>query len=193
MTLSRPLPEVMYSPEAYLQREQEARIKLEYFNGRITPMAGGTASHNKISARMITALVTALDNRPFEVYTSDMKIHIPEVNTFVYPDAVVVALAPAFYEGRQDILTNPLLVVEVSSPSSEAYDRSLKFDYYRHIPSFQEYVVVSQDRPHVSVYTREAVDLWRMTDHPGLEGDILLRCIETRIRPEDIYKGITFG
>ncbi len=111
--------EKVYSVDEYFALDEQSEEKLEYYNGKIKVMSGGTAKHNEIAARIIAILVNSLEQSEirYRVYTSDTKIQIPSYSTFVYPDAVVVSLEPEFYEGRKDIITNPLLVVEVLSPS----------------------------------------------------------------------------
>jgi len=187
-------PEKLYTVEEYLAFEKKAQSKYEYHNGKIVPMPGGTVTHNQIASRLITALTNAIDaiKKEFIVYNSDMKIQIPAYNHFVYLDAVVVCEQLAFYEGRKDIITNPILVAEVLSPSTEEYDQHMKFDKYRKIPSFREYLLVRQDGPFVSTYFREEENLWRTTDVQNLEASIALKSIECALPLSKIYKGVTF-
>lgn len=185
----------LYTHEEYLKMEEHASEKHQFFNGKIIPMAGGTVNHNEISANTITALTNiarAIRNPKFRVYTSDMKIRIPRRNTVVYPDALVIAEKPEFFEDRRDIITNPLLIVEVVSPSSEVVDRGAKFYDYRTLPSFREYLLVYQDEPLVAHAVRQGDDLWKMTDVRGLDAVLELATLGCPLRLSDIYYDIEF-
>lgn len=193
MTL--PVAEKTYSFEEYLALEKRSTEKLEFRNGKIVPMSGGTTDHNEIAANIIAALkfqIKKLEKR-YHLYTSDMKIQIEDLDFFVYPDTVVVAEKPLFFKDRKDIITNPLLIVEVLSPSTAIYDRGLKFDFYRHIPSFREYVLVQQDRPYVSVFYREEENLWRTTDVGGKGKEVELQSIGCTLSLDDMYDNIDFA
>ncbi|MEO6639497.1 MAG: Uma2 family endonuclease, partial [Ginsengibacter sp.] len=129
-----------YSIAEYLAMEENSVEKHEYYNGKIIKMSGGTYNHNLIASNIITTLNMLLEEKQQEyaVLGSDMKVYSPRILSFVYPDAVVVCEKPLFYEERKDIITNPLLIVEVLSPSTEDYDRKGKFFDYKQIPSFKE-------------------------------------------------------
>jgi Uma2 family endonuclease len=190
-----PIAEKTYSFEEYLELEKRSTEKLEFRNGKIVPMSGGTTDHNEIAANIIAAIkfqIKKLEKR-YHLYTSDMKIQIKDLDFFVYPDTVVVAEKPLFYKDRKDIITNPLLIVEVLSPSTATYDRGVKFDFYRHIPSFREYMLVQQDRPYVSVFYREEENLWRTTDVGGKGKEVELQSIGCALSLDDIYDNIDFS
>lgn len=182
----------IFTIEEYLELEAHSLSKHEYHNGKIIEMAGGTTTHNELSGKLITQLNIAVDAKDavFKVYSSDMKIWVEKFNRFLYPDAVTVALKPELYNNRRDIITNPLLVVEVTSPSSQGYDNNSKFGYYRSIPSFSEYLLVSQEQHHVSRFFREAPDLWRTSDYYSLEDMIPLQSMGLEIPMLGIYKGV---
>ena len=181
-----------YTEEEYLAMEERSQEKHEYYNGKINTMPGGTLNHNLIAANIMLAIKLALRqiNKKCLVLGSDMKIHITEESLFVYPDAVVICEQPIFYKNRKDVIVNPLLIVEVLSNSTKAYDRGVKFDHYRTLPSFQEYVLLSQDNPRASVYHRESVDTWRIINIK--EGFITLQSIGCQINLDDIYEDIIF-
>lgn len=183
-----------FTLEEYLRMEEHAKEKHVFENGKIIPMSGGTANHNEISANAIAALAHAVRQlaEKFRVYTSDMKIWIPDSNRVVYPDALVIAEKPVFYEDRKDIITNPLLIVEVLSPSSEAGDRGSKFHDYRTISTFREYLLLRQDEAFATLATRQSEDLWRMTDIHGINERIQLESIASTITMADLYYNIDF-
>lgn len=192
MTVSAGFKERIYTAEEYLEMEARSLEKHKYYNGKIIKMAGVKPVHNQIAAHAIAELRFALKKakKKFLIYNSDTKIQIPTENLFVYPDAVVVCEKPILYKNRKDVITNPLLIVEVLSKSTEQHDKGKKFDYYRTLPSFQEYVLLSQDKPFASVYHRETMDTWRIRDIK--EGIIDLQSIGCQINLEDIYEDIIF-
>lgn len=192
MAVSANFQKKTYTIEEYLELEERSQEKHEYYNGKIKTMPGGTPTHNQIAAHAIAELRFALKTaqKKFLIYNSDMKIQIPDENVFVYPDAVVICEKPILYKNRKDVIVNPLLIVEVLSKSTEEHDRGTKFDYYRSLPSFQEYVLLSQTKPRASVYHRESVDTWRIENVK--EGFIHLQSIGCQISLEDIYEDIIF-
>ena len=157
-------------------------------------MLGAKFNHNLIATNTTTALSNALEEKEQNllVLNSDTKIHIPGLRSFVYPDAVVVCEVPEFYEGREDTIMNPLLVVEVLSPSTEKYDRHTKFGHYKTLPSFQEYVLIRQNMPFVTASYKIAERTWQDTDAEGIEDTIYLRSIDITISLKRLYKGIVF-
>lgn len=184
----------LFTLEEYLRMEEHATEKHTFENGKIKIMPGRTANHNEISANAITALSNAVRQLAlkFRVFSSDMKIRIPYNNKILYPDTLVIAEKPEFYEARKDIITNPLLIVEVISPSSEAGDRGSKFHDYRTITTFKEYLLLRQDEAFATLATRQSNDLWRMTDIQGLDQRIQLESIGCTINMADLYFNIEF-
>jgi Uma2 family endonuclease len=192
MTASAGFKEKLYTVEEYLEMEERSLEKHEYYNGKIIKMSGGKPVHNQIAMHIGAELRFALKKtkKKFLIYNSDTKIQIPSENLFVYPDAVVVCERPILYGNRKDVIINPLLIVEVLSKATEQHDKGKKFDYYRTLPSFQEYVLLSQDKPFASVYHRETMDTWRIRDIK--EGIIDLQSIGCQINLEDIFEDIIF-
>jgi Uma2 family endonuclease len=191
MVLDTPIQK-RYSIQDYLELEEKSIEKNEFYNGKIVEMPGGTANHSLIATNITTALNIALDNTHFLVLNSDVKIHIPKIRSFVYPDAIVVAEVFEFYENRRDIIVNPLLVVEVLSSSTEEYDKNQKFMKYRMIPSFKEYVLVSQDEPLVSTFFRKEQSLWQETNVNDTAQSIDLQSLNISVPLSKIYKNVVF-
>lgn len=185
----------LFTIEEYLEMEERSLTKHEYDKCKIIEKAGGTIVHNQLSGKIITQLNIAADSseETFLVYTSDMKIWIESRDRFVYPDAVAVAQKPELYNNRRDIITNPLLIVEVTSISTETFDFHGKFHLYRTIPSFMEYLLVSQEMHHVIRQYREGPDLWRTTDYFGLDEMIPLQSMGIEISMQGIYRGVELG
>ncbi len=186
--------EKLYTIEEYFELEERSAVKHEFHNGKLISMAGGTHLHNEIALKVAAALLQIVKTIPkkFKVYNSDMRIQIPEFQSFVYPDAVVVCEKPEFWEGRRDVIVNPLLVVEVASTSTQEYDRNLKFYKYRTLPSFKEYVLVSQDSHYITSMFREEEDLWRASDARGIEKSIQLYSIGCKLDLATVYEDVEF-
>ncbi len=165
------VPQVMiaaekkYTLDEYLTREARSLQKHEFYNGKIVRMAGAKARHNQIAANLTGALKYALRPLPrkFIVYNSDQKVYIESENVGVYPDALVVCEEPQFWRGREDLIVNPLLVIEVLSRSTASFDKSGKFLLYEQLPSFQEYVLVEQNYPRVESWFRTTEHSWDKT------------------------------
>jgi Uma2 family endonuclease len=182
------------SLEAYLRAEEKALHKHEYHNGIILPMAGAKLQHNLLAQKAATLIDTFLEeqNLPYKVSNSDTKIRIDLFDKIVYPDAVVICETPVFYQNREDIITNPLVVVEVLSKSTERHDQGDKFGWYRSLPSFKEYVLINQDYKRVSVFTRQSDDSWLLRDYDGPEAVAQLYALHGCPLPlQRLYRGLT--
>jgi Uma2 family endonuclease len=184
----------LVSLAAYLDREAKSVEKHEFINGKIVRMPGAKAKHNQITAQFTSALIVSTDNldSTYIVYNSDMKIYIPMYNHAVYPDAVVVCEAPEYWNGREDIILNPVLIVEVLSASTQDYDRHDKFMKYKTLTSFKEYVLVRQDICRVETFYREQPNLWRETIESNFDAQIYLASLDVYIDLKKIYKNISF-
>ena len=182
----------VYTFEEYLRREEKAVEKHEFYNGKIIKMSGGTFIHSLISSNMITAFNNAIVplSRTYYVHGSEMKIRIEPTNIGVYPDALVICEKHEFWQDRSDVIVNPLLVVEVLSPSTQAYDRLGKFELYKLLPSFQEYVLVNADKYSVETRFQEETDLWRIKTVTDIDDSINIRSLGITISMADIYKKI---
>jgi Uma2 family endonuclease len=181
------------SIEKYLVNEEKSKEKHEYINGKIRKMPGSTFNHNKIATNVIIELGQIFRERKltFDIISSDQKVYIPNLNQILYPDALVVYEKPEFWNNRKDILLNPILIVEVLSPTTEKYDRHDKFMSYKNIPSFKEYVMVRQEKVEVETWYREEPHLWRESVYN--EGDeVKLSSIGVSIEIDKIYRNIEF-
>ena len=180
-----------YSEGDYFAFEQTAFGRWEYVGGVIRAMAGGTDDHNTIVLNVGGSLRNAMVPRRCRVYTSDMKVHTGDgINTF--PDVSVVCGPRRYYQGRQDVITNPLLIVEVLSPSTEGYDRGEKFDHYRTIPTLADYLLVTVDEARIFHYSLKN-DHWEFRETIGLENSVYLPSVETSLALSDVYALIEFG
>lgn len=187
------LPPQKVSIEEYFRAEDKSIYKHEYHDGIIKKMAGGQLTHNRLAQKAANLIDSFLESNDVNlvVSNSDTKIRIEQYNKFVYPDAVVICEKPAFYQNRKDTITNPLVVVEVLSDSTKEYDRTLKYEYYRTIPSFKEYVLVHQDRKHVSVYTKQPDATWIVRDYDGDDATAILYAIQQcPLSLKRLYRGL---
>lgn len=177
----------IFTPDEYLALERAADYKSEYYSGEIYSMAGASRAHNLIVANVTSAFVVALRGRPCEAYANDMKVRGESTGAFTYPDVVVVCGEPRFLDDHGDVLTNPTVIVEVLSESTEAHDRGEKFAHYRRIESLQEYVLVSQSRRRVERFARQDVNHWLLSETSEPDAVVALPSIGCDLRLADIY------
>lgn len=172
--------------EDYLQAERRSLTKNEWRRGRIVAMSGGSPRHNLIVGNILAALKSALRGRRCLVLPSDQRVHVVATGTYTYPDVTVTCDKPRFHTLDKDSLTNPKVIVEVLSKSTEAYDRGSKFADYQSIPSFQEYVIVSQIDRRVEHFRRMDTGQWVLTISEG-DGVLSLPVLACEVRLEEIY------
>lgn len=175
--------------DEYLATERAASSKSEFIDGEVIPMSGASEAHNLISGNLLVALAQRLKPRKFRVYPSDMKVRSPR-GSYTYPDVSIAGADAQFEDGRRDILLNPILIVEVLSPSTEANDRGRKFERYRTIDSLQTYVLISQDHSAVEVYSRDPSGRWSMAAFH--EGAVLIPHPDCEISISEIYDQVDF-
>lgn len=181
-----------YSPEEYLALEAHSEIRHEFVNGEIFDMAGGTAAHNRITLNLVVALQNDFGRtkKPCEVYATDMRLRIRRANAITYPDIMVVCGKIDYDPGRQDLLTNPIVIFEVLSDSTAAYDHSQKFALYRKLPTLQEYVLVDQQRAFVERFRKTESGLWVYEGYESIADTLPLSAVDTEIPLTEIYRGI---
>ena len=183
--------EAYITPEAYLASERRAKYKSEYIHGEIFAMSGASRAHNIITVDITTDLNLQLRPRGCEIYNGDMRVRTSSTGSYFYPDVVVVCDKPRFEDNVFDTLLNPVLIVEVLSPSTETYDRGEKFRHYQELTSLQEYVLVAQDRIEVDHYRLMETQWMRQTLHAS-EDVLLLNSIECKLPLRDIYTRVAF-
>ncbi len=152
----------------YLAFERASPTKHEFVDGEVWAMAGGTPEHGRLAAAVIGILYAMLHGRPCRPYSSDVRVYIEQLNEALYPDVSVVCGRLQLSEADPDAMTNPTLLVEVLSPSSEAYDRGKKFEKYRRLASLRHYLLVAQETPRIEHFRRNDDGTWRYSSHgPG--------------------------
>lgn len=177
------------SPDAYLAFERAAQGKHEYWHGEVFAMAGASRRHNLLVANLVRMLGNALLDRSCEVYPSDMRVANATRDVFTYPDVTVVCGEPTFADDGPDTLLDPLVVVEVLSESTEAYDRGKKFEHYRSIPSVRHYMLVAQDQPMVELYTRQGDGTWSLSDR-RLGDTVGLTALGCELAVSELYRKV---
>jgi Uma2 family endonuclease len=180
-----------YTPEEYLARERAAEYKSEYVNGFIVAMTGASRPHNVIALNIGGELRNQLKGRPCEIYLADMRVKVSETGTYRYPDVVVACGDIAFEDAELDTLLNPVVIVEVLSPSTEATDRGEKFAHYRRLASLQEYLLVSQDVPRIEHFVRQG-EGWLLTEVSDLDNGVRLASIDGVLPLREVYDKVQF-
>jgi len=182
-----------YTPTEYLELEEKAHHKSEYINGQIFPMAGGSINHNRISGNFYAVLNFALRQQNYEVFIGDVRLWIPDRQIYTYPDVMIIAGEPQYYNSRTDTITNPLMIVEVLSKSTQGYDRQAKFEDYRTIPNFQEYLLIDQNRIYIEQYAKTGEKRWELRVHNTEDEAISLTSVPALISLMDIYNKVNFA
>ncbi|MFZ5442292.1 MAG: Uma2 family endonuclease [Myxococcota bacterium] len=144
----------MLSYAEYLAREAASEVKHEYLRGDVWAMAGGTPRHARLCAAMSRTVGARLAGKPCVPYSSDLRVRVEATDRSTYPDLTIVCGADQFAKDDPDAITNPTVLIEVLSETTERSDRGEKFAHYQHLPSLQEYVLVSQDSPRIEVFRR---------------------------------------
>ena len=185
------LPKISYySPEEYLRLERQASYKSEYFQGEIFAMAGVSENHNIINENCSVLIGSYLKKKPCQSFSRDMKLHIPANTLYTYPDLMVVCGDKKFLDESKDVILNPVIIIEILSKSTEAYDRGEKFALYRSIPSLREYVLISSTSIRAEVMRKENdLGLWFLASEADiLEGSIEIKNIDLTLYLSDIYE-----
>jgi Uma2 family endonuclease len=185
------LPGPYFTPEEYLEGERKAETKSEYLDGLIYDRAGATRAHNLIVWNVAGELRFQLRGRSCEAYINDMKVRVPSHQLYTYPDIAIACGEIEFEDEETDVLLTPTILIEVLSPSTEAYDRGLKFERYRQIESLQEYILIAQDRISVEHYLRDEEE-WRFKAYLKPEDRVTLPSIDCAIPVSEIYLGVEF-
>lgn len=180
-------PKTYLTPEEYLAIERKANYKSEYLNGEMFAMAGASERHVLIVTNVVAELRGQLRRRPCTVYSTDLRVRVSPTGLYTYPDVVVVCGQPQFADDQRDILLNPTLIVEVLSESTEGYDRGEKFEHYRTLASFSEYVLIAQDRYHVEHFVRQPDNQWLLSETNRSEDTIHLSSIDCDLTLAEVY------
>ena len=181
-----------YSREEYLALEEKSDIKHEYHNGKIVPMTGGTTNHNRIALNLVAFLKFALRGQKISFFSSDVRLWIPAYRRYTYPDLQIICGDIVYHDNRKDTVTNPTVIVEVLSNSTRNYDRGDKFQFYRSLPTFQEYITIDQYRLEVEHYIKTDEGKWLISYIESEESVLSLVSVEFEISLKDLYEDVRF-
>lgn len=178
-----------YTIEEYLELEKESDIKHEYYKGEIFAMSGAKTDHNDIAVNLIYKLKDALKGKSCKPHNSDQRIHVPENSLFTYPDiSIVCGERKTLNDDKWNIL-NPTVIIEVLSPSTKNYDHGQKFQLYRAIPTFKEYILVDSERIFVEVFRLNERDHWELEEYKQAGDKLFIQSIDVYIELMEIYDG----
>lgn len=180
------------SPEEYLAAERQAFEKSEFFQGEVIPMAGATRNHNRVRDNVNGRIITYLEDATCQSFSSDMRVHLPATGLYAYPDIVIVCGEPELMADEFDNLLNPTVLLEVVSEGTEDYDRGRKFQRYRSIPSFQEYILIDSQRVEVEVWRKNDLGQWTLMEQmTDLSGQFTIQSIGLTIPMQKVYERTT--
>jgi Uma2 family endonuclease len=179
------------TPSEYLAIERAAAFKSEFHDGQMYAMTPGPARHSLIATNVTAEFGNKLRGKKCVPYNADLRILVERTGLFTYPDLSVIC-GPLQSGIGDDTVTNPTLLVEVLSPSTEAYDRGQKFLQYRQIPSLREYLLVSQHEPLLELFVRQDNNLWSLREAAGLDARLEIPSLEITVSLAEIYANVDF-
>jgi Uma2 family endonuclease len=177
----------------YLAFEREAETRHEFIDGQIVEMSGGSARHATICDNLLTSSQARLRGTGCRAYSASLRVRIGATGNYTYPDLSIVCGEARLEDDREDTLLNPRAIVEVLSPSTERHDRVWKFRNYQLIPTFEEYLLVSQDEPRIERFLRQGDIGWLMTQVIGLEQTVRVESVGCELPLAEIYEQVAFG
>ena len=177
------------TPEQYLEIERKAEFKSEYYQGEMFLMSGAREPHNLIVWNLAAELHRQLRAKPCRAYMNDMRVRVSATGLYTYPDVAAVCGEPQFLDETRDTLLNPSVIVEVLSPSTEAYDRGRKFEYYCSVESISEYLLVSSERVRAELFTRQPDGRWLMTA-ARMEDTLDLESVGAHLALAELYENV---
>lgn len=182
-----------YTLEEYFELERTSEEKYEYFSGEVFAMSGFSPEHGFIQVNVSTHLRNQLRGRSCFIFPSDVRVKVPVAPPYRYPDLTALCGAPAYETiGGIRALTNPTLIVEILSPSTEGYDRGDKFTDYKSIQSFAEYLLIAQHRPHVTHYVRQPDGEWKYQEANMLSDVLTLPALDGVLSLGEVYQDVSF-
>jgi Uma2 family endonuclease len=177
---------MLLTEEQYLHLERDAETKSEFHDGQMFAVAGGSLNHSLLATRMV-ALLDRQTPSGCRAFNSDLRIKVAAAGLYTYADCSVICGDLQYANDQRDAVLNPLLIAEVLSPSTEGYDRGKKFELYRTIATFREYLIVHQDRPHVEHYSRQEDNSWLLRDHKESNDILTIARLNIQIALADLY------
>ena len=189
-----PIDSRTFTVDEYFAFEDAAPTRHDFFNGQVLDMAGGTTHHNSIAINAAGECRQALKGSPCRVYGSDQRLEVRRGTLYTYPDVQIVCGPPEYAasDRSKTLITNPCVVFEVLSPSTEMYDRIDKFRYYVALPSLADFILVGQQTPRVETYHRRDDGTWLFSWVEGLDAVLHVRSVDVRVPLAEIYRDVIF-
>ncbi|MCA2666882.1 MAG: Uma2 family endonuclease [Microcystis sp. M114S2] len=181
-----------YTPEEYLALEETSEDKNEYRQGEIIPMVGATTNHNQIAGNFYRRFPLTINNQDYYTYMETVRLWLSDYSIYTYPDVMVIKGQPLYQGSSQSNVINPLIIVEVLSNSTQAYDRGDKFKFYRSLPTFQEYILIEQSSYSVERYYKQKDDQWLIDFVTGENAVLQLVSVDWQISFQDLYQRVNF-
>ncbi|ROI13113.1 Uma2 family endonuclease [Microcystis aeruginosa FACHB-524] len=181
-----------YTPEEYLALEETSEDKNEYRQGEIIPMVGATTNHNQIAGNFYRRFPLTINNQDYYTYMETVRLWLSDYSIYTYPDVMVIKGQPLYQGNSQSNVINPLIIVEVLSNSTQAYDRGDKFKFYRSLPTFQEYILIEQSSYSVERYYKQKDDQWLIDFVTGENAVLQLVSVDWQISLQDLYQRVNF-
>ncbi|MBX2923027.1 MAG: Uma2 family endonuclease [Chitinophagaceae bacterium] len=182
-----------FTIEEYLAMEEAAVEKHEYYRGEIFAMSGSKVPHNRISGNVYAVLHQKLKGKKCRPYNSDQRIHIESNTLFTYPDISVVCGEYATLNNDNWNILNPVVLIEVLSPSTKNYDRGEKFMLYRDIPTLKEYILIDSEHVHIETFRLNGAHRWELEEYNSLEDQLHIKAVNEVIAVTEIYDGVRLG
>ncbi|ACK68213.1 protein of unknown function DUF820 [Rippkaea orientalis PCC 8801] len=181
-----------YTPEEYLELEETAEYKNEYRNREIIPMVGGTTNHNQIAGNFYRRFPLTINNQDYYSYMESVRLWLAEYNLYTYPDVMVIKGEPIYHGEGTSNVTNPQIIIEVLSKSTQGYDHTDKFQFYRSLPTFVEYILIDQYHYSVEQYIKQSDNQWLVNFYSGETAILKLSSVEWEITLQDLYQRVNF-
>lgn len=181
-----------YTPEEYLDLEETSEDKNEYRQGEIIPMVGATTNHNQIAGNFYRRFPLTINNQDYYTYMETVRLWLSDYSIYTYPDVMVIKGQPLYQGNSQSNVINPLIIVEVLSNSTQAYDRGDKFKFYRSLPTFQEYILIEQSSYSVERYYKQKDDQWLIDFVTGENAVLQLVSVDWQISFQNLYQRVNF-
>ena len=188
-----PQEKLKYTLEEYLELDHESEEKIEFWDGHIFTLAGASSNHDRIQGNGYFALRSKLQGKSCRVFLSDMRLKVPAYLPYRYPDLSALCGKTEFETlGKQELLVNPSLIIEILSDSTAEFDRGYKFTYYKSIPSFTEYIMIAQDRPHVTQFIKQDENNWLNREFNSIDNKFRLASLDCELELLELYQDVEF-
>lgn len=184
------IPKTLLSAEDYLAFERKSEFRHEFYRGEIFQMSGASREHNIIVFNLANQIGSQLRGKNCEGYANDMRVYTPATGLYTYPDLAIVCGEPEFLDTEFDTLLNPIVLIEVLSPSTADYDRGKKFWHYQSIESLREYLLIAQDEIKIEHLIKQEDGRWKVFEYNSIETEIELPSIQIALRASDLYEKV---